>query len=335
MKKNISKQYSSKEQLISLIKNFSSVNVLVVGDLMLDKYIWGNVDRISPEAPVQIVNVTNETYAPGGAANVAANIASLDGKVFMVGLVGKDESNKKLISLLNEKKINTEGILFDQNKPTTQKIRIIGNKHQLLRVDYEEKEYINSEDEKRILSYVQRKISEVNVIVISDYAKGLITNTLVKKLLELAKTRTVPVIVDPKPKHSEFYKDVTLITPNHKEACEMVGCDVKNSELESVAEKLSKQLNTTVLITRGEKGMLLCKDKKIINIPTKAKEVYDVTGAGDTVIGALALSLGLKASAEDSAILANYAAGITVGKVGTTTVSRAELTKTIEADNGN
>ena len=226
-------------KLSEYVSDFSKVNVLVIGDLMLDKYIWGSVDRISPEAPVQVVNVKKESYAPGGASNVAHNLAALSGNVFLVGLVGKDDTNGKLLSMLKEKKINTEGVIYDENKPTTQKMRIIAHNQQLLRVDYEDKEYINEDDEKLIIEYVEKMIDKIDVIVVSDYAKGLITKSLVEKLVSVAKDKKI--IVDPKPKHFEYYKGASLITPNHKEACEMLSLDVKNSGLEDVGKKISEK----------------------------------------------------------------------------------------------
>ena len=323
---------AAKKEILKIVDEFSKKKILVIGDLMLDKYIWGAVERISPEAPVQVVTVKKETYAPGGAANVAMNLTSLSGKTYLVGIVGKDESNKKLISILKKKGIATEGILVDSKKPTIQKIRIIGHNQQLLRVDYEDKEYINSDDEKKVLKYVNSIIKEVDAIIISDYTKGIITKSLMQEIIKKAKENNKKIIVDPKPKHTEFYKTADLVTPNNNEACEMLGIEAKNHNLNEIGTELAKKLNTTVLITRGEKGMTLFEEKKATDIPTKAKEVYDVTGAGDTVIAALGLSIAAGASIEKAAHIANHAAGITVGKVGTTSVTIGELKEAIEDD---
>ena len=320
------------EKLLGIINQFRKKRILVIGDLMLDKYIWGNVSRISPEAPVQVVNVKKETYLPGGAANVANNISALGGKALLIGLVGNDIPNSMLLSLLKKKAVEIQGIIHHKNKPTTQKIRVIANNQQLLRVDYENREYINQEEEKRIMKYIKIIISKIDVVIISDYAKGLITKTLMQGIIRIAKQNNVDIIVDPKPKHVQYYRNVTLVTPNHKEACEMIGIEKKNNSLEKTGREISRMLNANILITRGEKGMTLFEASKITNIPTKAKEVYDVTGAGDTVVAALGLAMGAKASLKQAAIIANHAAGITVGKVGASTVSLKELKKSVEED---
>jgi len=306
-------------ELIQKLNNFAGKNILIIGDIMLDKYIFGEVERISPEAPVQVVEVKKENYLPGGAANVANNIAALKGNAFMVGVVGKDNEANILLDELKKRNINTEGIFTDNQKPTTQKVRILGQKQQLLRIDYEKKEYLNKKIENNIINFIKEKIDSINAIIISDYAKGVITKDLVEKIKNTAKNKII--IADPKPKHKDFYKDVSLVTPNIKEAKEM-------AEKE---EDLIKELNSPVLITKGEKGMSLYeKDGNITNIPTKAKEVYDVSGAGDTVVATLALALTAGATLKQAAILANHAAGITVGKLGTSTVSIDEIKRSLE-----
>ncbi len=302
-----------------IIERFKEKNILIVGDIMLDKYIFGKVDRISPEAPVQVVEVKKENYVPGGAANVANNIAALNAKAFMVGIVGNDKEADILLEELNKRNINTEGIVKDVQKPTTQKVRILGQKQQLLRIDYEKKDYLNKETENQILNFIKIRIPNTDAIIISDYAKGVITQNLIKEIKDIAKEKIM--IVDPKPKHKDFYKGATLITPNLKEAEQM-------TEKE---EDLIKELDSPILITKGEKGMSLYeKDGTITNIPTKAKEVYDVSGAGDTVVATLALALSSKASLRQAATLANHAAGITVGKLGTSTITTEEIKKSIE-----
>jgi len=306
-------------ELLNTLENFKEKNILIIGDIMLDKYIFGKVDRISPEAPVQVVEVKKENYLPGGAANVANNIAALNANAFMVGIVGNDNEANILLEELNKRNINTSGIVKDAQKPTTQKVRILGQKQQLLRIDYEKKDYINKEAENNILNFIKTQINNTDAIIISDYAKGVITQDLIKEIKDIAKEKII--IVDPKPKHKDFYKGTTLITPNLKEAKEM-------TEKE---EDLIKELDSPILITKGEKGMSLYeKDGNITNIPTKAKEVYDVSGAGDTVVATLALALSSNATLKQAAILANHAAGITVGKVGTSTVTIEEIKKNIE-----
>ncbi len=306
-------------ELLSILNGFKGKNILVVGDIMLDKYIFGNVERISPEAPVQVVEVEKESYLPGGAANAANNIAALQGNALMVGIVGNDNEAKTLLNELKKRNINTEGIFTDNQKPTTQKVRILGQKQQLLRIDYEKRDYLNKEIEDKILNFIKEKIGNINAVIISDYAKGVITKNLVEEIKEIAKNKII--IADPKPKHKDFYKDVSLVTPNIKEAKEM-------TEKE---ENLIKELNSPILITKGEKGMSLYeKDGNITNIPTKAKEVYDVSGAGDTVVATLALALSSNATLKQAAIIANHAAGITVGKLGTSTVSIEEIKNSLK-----
>ena len=305
-------------ELIKTLENFKGKNILVVGDIMLDKYIFGKVDRISPEAPVQVLEVEKEEYTPGGAANVANNIASLQANASIVGTVGNDNEANILLNELKKRNINTEGIFTDKNKPTTRKVRILGHKQQLLRIDYEKKEYINKEIENNILNFI-KNTTNIDAIIISDYAKGVITKNLIENIKTIAQNKII--IVDPKPKHKDLYKNVTLITPNLKEAKEMTDKE----------ENLINELNSTILVTKGENGMsLLEKDGNITNIPTKAKEVYDVSGAGDTVVATLALALSSNATLKQAATLANHAAGITVGKIGTSTVTIEEIRNSIE-----
>lgn len=321
-----------KQKLLKILENFRNKKILVVGDIMLDKYIWGEVSRISPEAPVQVVHVQKETYAPGGAANVASNAAALDGQVFMSGIAGNDEAKIKLIQELKIKKINTDGIFIDKDKPTTQKVRIVGRSQQLLRVDYEKKEHAHKDIEDSLIGFLKKTIGEVDIVVISDYAKGVITPEFCSELMGLSRLHNKPVIVDPKPKHLDLYSNVALITPNNAEASEMAGIEDGSDEATvEIGNKLLKYLNTNVLITRGEKGMSLFeKSGKITHIPTRAREVYSLIGAGDTVIATLALALAGNANFEDAAVLANIAAGIKVGKIGTASVSFEEIRKGIE-----
>lgn len=314
------------------LMRFKDLRILVVGDLMLDKFVWGDVSRISPEAPVQIVKVRKETYAPGGAANVAANIGAFSRSTAVMGILGKDDSRNLLITLLEKRGVSTKAIIIDKEKPTVQKMRILCQNQQLLRIDYEKPEYLSKKDERMMVSTLSRMIRQLDAIVISDYAKGVITGSFMQHLIKEANRQDIPVIVDPKPKHVAFYKGATLITPNHKEACLMAGFEEDNSHtLLAVGKRLLEETGANILVTRGEKGMSLFKqDDQVIHIPTKAKEVYDVTGAGDTVIATLALSLAAKASLEEAAEIANHAAGIVVGKVGTATLTIDELRRSLQ-----
>lgn len=321
-----------KQMLLKILENFKNKNILVIGDIMLDKYIWGDVSRISPEAPVQVVNVIRETYEAGGAANVANNISALSGRAVMVGIAGNDSAKAILLKELKKKGITTDGIVTDSDKPTTQKIRVIGRSQQLLRVDYENKEHVHKKVETLIIKFLERSVKDMDVVVISDYAKGVITREIGSKAIELCNKLNKPIIVDPKPKHRDFYSNVTLITPNNAEASEMAGIEDGSDEaVIEIGNRLLKQLNTSVLVTRGEKGMSLFESGgSITHIPTKAREVYSLIGAGDTVVAAIALAMASGASLKDAAVIANIAAGIKVGKIGTATVSIDEIKKEIK-----
>jgi len=323
-----------KSRLLRIIGQFKGKKILVIGGIMLDKYIWGEVSRISPEAPVQVVNVLRESYAPGGAANVANNIAALNAKAFMVGIVGNDNAKDSLISELEKREIDVEGIFTEKNKPTIQKVRVIGRSQQLLRFDYEEKGYVNADTEKNILDFILGKIDGADAVIVSDYAKGVITKNLMEKIIKISMEKNKIVIVDPKPRHKDFYKNSTLITPNHTEAHQMTNLEEEentDNDAGKMGKRLIKELNSNVLITRGEKGMSLFeKNGEITHIPAYAKEVYDIVGAGDTSVAFLTLALASGASFKEGAIIANHAAGITVGKIGTSTVSIEELRESIE-----
>lgn len=308
-----------------LISQFPKKKVLVVGDLMLDKYIFGEVERISPEAPVPIVSVQKETYVPGGAANAANNISSLGGNAFLIGIVGEDSAKEILFKELTKSKIDSTNIILDKRRPTTQKIRVLGQSQQLLRIDYEEKEIADNLSD-TLLNNI-KNLGAIDVIIISDYAKGIINEKFMTKLKDYSSKENIPIIVDPKPRHKRFYKGVFMITPNLKESSEMVGFHIESEEeVEKAGKILMEELDTNVLITRGKDGISLFeKDKEPLHIPTQAKEVFDVSGAGDTVISTLSLAVCSGASLTQAADLANHAAGIKVGKLGTSPVYSNEL----------
>ena len=324
-----------KTELLKIINNFKGKKILVIGDVMLDKYIWGSVTRISPEAPVQVVEVEKESYALGGAANTANNIAALQGDASIIGLAGDDAANKQLLEELKRRNIKSEGIIIRKNRQTIQKVRIMAQNQQLMRVDYEDKDRITEETEKKIIEMLKSKISHIDGIIISDYFKGLITKKLVENINSIAKQNNKFLVVDPKPANALFYKNVDLITPNQKEAAGILSLDPEETKDDSSIKRMGvdimKLLNCDVIITRGEHGMALFeKTGEITNIPTKAKEVYDVSGAGDTVVALLALSLAAGADIKEAAQIANYAAGIVVGKLGTATTTINELKYAIE-----
>ncbi|MEM4240123.1 MAG: D-glycero-beta-D-manno-heptose-7-phosphate kinase [Candidatus Woesearchaeota archaeon] len=312
----------------SIIDRFPEKTILVLGDVMLDKYIWGRVSRISPEAPVQIVEVQSETYAPGGAANAANNIVSLGGKAVLIGMVGDDFHKDILIKELEQRGIASQLVL--DNRPTTTKIRVMGQRQQLVRIDYEHKHPIDDETGKKILEVIKETPSDA--IVISDYAKGIITQQLYDEILRLAESLKVPVFVDVKPRQAVNYAGATVIKTNHKEACELAGVEEHNDDgIENVGKMLVEHLKSNIVITRGERGVsIFSREGKITHAPTKAKQVFDVTGAGDTFLAALALSFASGASLEDSSIIANHAAGIKVGKIGTASVSAEELRQDLQ-----
>ena len=309
---------------------FSDLNIVVIGDVMLDKYIFGNVGRISPEAPVAIVQVKDEKYIPGGAANAAHNIVTLSGTTHLFGIVGDDIAKEIFLDVTKKNLIDTDGIISDATRQTIRKIRVVGHSQQLLRIDYEDKEYLQNSIIETMIDKL-KNIKKIDAIIISDYAKGVISKEFMNEIKKIA-NKQIPIIVDPKPKHKNFYKNVTLLTPNKKEAEEMSGIEIENEEdLLKAGNKLMNDLNCDILITTGEKGMSLFERKKDpIHIPTVAKEVYDVSGAGDTVIATMSLALAAGKSLEESAVLANHAAGIKVGKLGTAPVKIEELEKSLE-----
>ena len=305
-----------------IIQNFSDTKVLVLGDLMLDKYLWGNVGRISPEAPVPVVEVHRDTSCLGGAGNVCHNLESLGAIPIPVGVVGDDQAG----DWIKENVADSSGILTDKNRPTTVKTRIIAHHQQVVRVDQEEKKSITQEMEDKIFHFIQKDPFEG--IFISDYNKGLLTKSLMQKLLPYTQSKGIPVFVDPKVDNFFSFSPVTLINPNHSEAEQIVhfACDT-DAQVEKAGEKILSQIEAKYLILkRGERGLTVFeKGKKEIHIPTIAKEVYDVTGAGDTVIATASLALLSGATILEAAMLANTAAGVVVGKIGTATVKPDEL----------
>ncbi len=322
-----------KQELITLINSMQNKCILVIGDLLLDKYIWGSVDCISPEAPVPVVSIEKETYVPGGAANVASNIVAVGGKAKVMGIMGDDKAKITFIAELEKRGIETNHIVIDKKKPTIQKMRIMAQQQQLLRIDYEDTSYVENTYEKLFLAQLEEAKGSFDAVIVSDYAKGVVTPGFMEGLLVFCKKNNVGLIVDPKPKHKELYKGATVITPNHKEACELANVPLTNEEKELVVigKKLQGEMGTNLIITRGEKGMTLFEnDKEPITIYTQAKEVYDVTGAGDTVVAIATLALCAGASLLQAATIANLTAGIVVGKLGTATVSAQELVEAVQ-----
>ncbi|WMY97479.1 MAG: bifunctional D-glycero-beta-D-manno-heptose-7-phosphate kinase/D-glycero-beta-D-manno-heptose 1-phosphate adenylyltransferase HldE [Arsenophonus sp.] len=308
-----------------VLPDFKKAKILVVGDIMLDRYWYGFTNRISVEAPVPIVNIKKKEDRPGGAANVAMNISSLGSIVRLIGYTGIDNASSILIKKLEENNVLCDFIQLSTH-PTITKLRILSHNQQLIRIDLEEKfDIINSS----LLYSRIKKFLDVDVIVLSDYNKGTLSN--ISDIIKLANKKNIPILVDPKSNNFNSYYGSTLITPNLSEFEKIVGKCVNNLDIESKGLKLLKKLNLKgLLITRSEEGMtLLEKDKKPVHFPTKAKEVYDVTGGGDTVIAVLASVLAVKFDFYYACILANLAAGLVVGKLGTSTVSIKEFEKAL------
>jgi len=275
--------------------------------------------------------VKSESFVPGGAANAASNVSSLAGSAHLVGIVGNDSSRDILLEESKKRGIDVKGVLTHLSKPTIQKMRVLGQNQQLMRIDYENREYIEGNVNIELLESINEN-NHIDCIIVSDYAKGTINKELLHGIKKHAKDNKIPILVDPKPKHKSWYIDVDGVTPNTIEAEELSGISINNkSDLEKAGTIIMNELKCNVLITTGEKGMSLFeKNKKPIHIPTQAKEVFDVSGAGDTVIATMALALSSGASLFECASLANYAAGIKVGKVGTASVSLQELERSLD-----
>lgn len=309
----------------------SRKRILVIGDMMLDHYEYGEVTKISPEAPVQVVKFKDSKYVLGGAANVANNLSTLGADVFAMGLVGDDENSKILKRCLTDVKINSEGIFTETTRPTIVKKRIVSGKNQLLRVDYEEIHAINTDTLNQLKKFIQNKISMIDAVVISDYDKGLITKELMRFIVDSANAQRIPIIVDGKPRNLDSYKDVTIIKPNLKEAKEMTGI-TDDSAIEKMGRIISEKLNSNVFITLGDKGIYLFeKNGKQLLIPTKKVPVYDITGAGDTVTAISALGFAYGLDLVEIANLANIGGRLVVQKPGTATVTWEEIRKEIDS----
>lgn len=318
----------------TVIARFPRVRVLVAGDLMLDSFIWGRVERISPEAPVPVVQVTNESRRLGGAANVVANIRALGGRVEACGVVGTDVAGRQLLGDLRRIGAGVAGVAQGREAATTRKTRIIAHQQQVVRLDRESAGQRDSRGAARARGFLLAHARQADVVVVSDYGKGLITAPLLAALAGLWAQRRFRLIIDPKRENFGHYRGASLVTPNQGEASQASGIDIhdRRSLSRAGAELLRRWEAEAVLITRGEEGMsLFVRGVPERHFPTLARHVYDVTGAGDTVIATCALALGAGASLETAAILANHAAGIVVGEVGTATVSAKELKADVTA----
>lgn len=325
----------ARKNLVGMVDAFRGKKVLVVGDLMLDRYICGSVSRISPEAPVPVVQVTQERDVPGGAANVALNIQALGGQAIVAGVVGSDQSGRELLALLQRQKISTEGVLVVKDFVTTVKTRVLAERQQVVRVDREMQVCMSSAERKRFCSRIASIVGKVAGVVIEDYGKGVVHQPVVDAVLDGAHRHGALVGLDPNYNHELQFRGITLATPNYREACASAGVpetDLKGDlarhpTLREVARRLHEKWQLRVLmITLGPHGIYLStQDGKILVAPTEAREVYDVSGAGDTVIATAMLTLATGAQEEDVVTLSNHAAGVVVGKLGTATCSPEEL----------
>ncbi|MDM7996654.1 MAG: D-glycero-beta-D-manno-heptose-7-phosphate kinase [Acidobacteriota bacterium] len=320
------------EDLIRSIRNFRGKRILVVGDLMLDRFIWGSVSRISPEAPVPVVEIRKESTCLGGAANVATNIRSLGGTPVPLGILGDDFEGKRLREEFRRLGSPLGGLIVEKGRPTSIKTRIIAHHQQVCRTDREDRSPIPASLQSRIADRFRAALPSVDAVVVSDYAKGLITAPLLRQILPLAKAARKIVCIDPKLRDFSVYRPATIITPNAAEAEHASGIAISGTQdLIRAGKKILRQSGIEhLLITRGEEGMALFEsNSRVTHIPTVAQEVFDVTGAGDTVISTLALSLVSGLSMLAAAVLSNIAAGIVVGKLGTASATPDELTAAI------
>lgn len=322
-----------KNRLLGQINKFNRLKILVIGDLILDEFIWGNVRRISPEAPVPVVEVTRESLRLGGSANVVNNLNALGCKSALCGIVGNDLNGERLKNLLEEMGVDCTGIIQKNNRPTAIKTRVIAQHQQVVRFDKERVLAVSELTRGKITGYIKSILNSIDAVIISDYGKGVISKELLEEIIPIITANNIPLAVDPKLLNFPFYNKVTVITPNHHEAAEASGFSTEDEEnlIEAGSALLKKQESDYILITRGENGMSLFeKNGELTHIPTVARDVYDVTGAGDTVIATIALALASGASMKEAAVMSNHAAGIVVGKLGTATASIDELKLAIE-----
>ena len=319
----------------NILSEFKKKKILIIGDLILDRYIWGRVNRISPEAPVPVVEVTDENFLLGGATNVANNIVALEGHATIVGVAGNDKAGGIMMKMLEERGIQCGGVFWGSARPTTVKTRIIAHNQQVVRFDRENKDKVDGKVLNGLLEYIRSAIPNHDAVIISDYKKGVVSSKLVAEVLKCSRPGNIFVSVDPKIGHFHYYKNVSLITPNVMEASIASGLEIKDEKsLVNAGKALCKKISCdAILITRGEYGMSLFEKDKVVHIPTVAKNVYDVTGAGDTVIATFTIAYAAGASMKEAAVISNHAAGIVVGEVGTAVAKIDQLRKSLGINN--
>lgn len=323
--------------LVEKISLFKNKKVLVIGDVGVDEYIMGAVKRISPEAPVPVLDVESEDQRLGLAANVAQNVVSLGGQVCLVSVVGSDDGAVVLKNLLKQSNVETEGLVYDPSRPTTRKTRVMTGQHHLVRVDHEVRRNLSPDSEQALLRVIEQNMQLSDIVVLEDYAKGLLSQSLVEKIVDLSRKYKKFLMVDPhQTKFAAFYKGVDLIKPNYNEALALT--QVSEDSIENASERVLhvgqalQQMTGAkqVVLTRGQEGMTIFSQKDVTQVPTFARRVFDVTGAGDTVIAALALGVAAQLSLTESCMIANFAAGVVVGKVGCVPCQQDELINSIK-----
>jgi D-glycero-beta-D-manno-heptose-7-phosphate kinase len=322
----------SKDELIKIFNNFNTKRIAIIGDIMLDRYLWGLVSRISPEAPVPVVEIQQESNRFGGSGNVANNINSLGGHPFLIGVIGNDINGTFLTDLMKEKNMTTDGLIIQDSIPTTVKTRIIAHNQHVVRIDRENKLPIPSDTEEKLIAILNKHIHEFDAIIIEDYNKGVITGGIIKEILKLSKQYNIPITVDPKYNNFSLFKGVKLFKPNKKEAEEILGVKIlDNDSVINAMKLLVEKLNCeNVLITRGESGMaLLEKNGDVTFIRTRARQVSDVSGAGDTVISTITMALVSGSSMKEAATIANFAAGLVCEEIGAVPVDKEQLLNTL------
>ncbi|MDB6131202.1 MAG: D-glycero-beta-D-manno-heptose-7-phosphate kinase [Verrucomicrobiales bacterium] len=333
-------KYLPAPEVEKLLKKAATTRVLVVGDVMLDQFIWGHVSRISPEAPVPVVDFERENYMPGGAANVARNLADLGVSSDLFAVIGNDDAGEKLKSLLKQQQIGCSGLIGSGQRATSIKTRIVAHQQQVVRLDRETKKELDQNLSNRLLAVIRKQLSQADAVIVGDYGKGIVTQYLLDELKTSCSQNGIWLSLDPKPVHKLDLRGLSLMTPNRKEAFELAQMEdhirdanpLKDKQLMAVADKLLNELQPALLlITLGDQGMLLCqRNEKPFHIPTVAQEVFDVSGAGDTVIATFTFAVAAGASPLEAAVFSNHAAGVVVGKVGTATVHPTELLKSFE-----
>lgn len=308
---------------------FTELSILVIGDVMVDAYYFGLVDRISPEAPVPIISVTKKDHRPGGAANVALNIISLGAKVKLCAVVGDDDEGKELMFLLNADGVKTEGVITDSLRPTTMKTRVISGNTHLLRIDHESTDFITTEIEDKLITFVQQNINTTNAIILEDYNKGLLSERLISEIIEIANKNNVPTVVDPKKENFFAYKNCTLFKPNRKEIKEGLKTDLDLSKVENIEMATDKLIETlgckSVMVTLSEDGVFVKENAHASHIKAHKRKITDVSGAGDTVVSVAALCLAAGMSLPKAAEIANIAGGLVCEKVGVVPINKEEL----------